>query len=82
MALDTLPQEILRNIISCHRPKRNDLHNYSLVCRSLWDAASSDLYADIDFNVDEQVEYDTKAGKKTVQRQIALLIAIASYAHL
>lgn len=82
MALDTLPQEILRNIVSCHRPKRNDLYNYSLVCRSLWDAATSDLYANIDFNIDEQVQDDTKASRKTVRRQIALLIAVASYVYV
>jgi hypothetical protein len=82
MALDTLPPEILRNIISCRRPKLNDLHNYSLVCRSLWDAATSDLYANIDFNIDEQVQYDTKASRKTVQRQIELLIAVASYVYI
>lgn len=82
MALDTLPQEILRNIISCHRPTRNDLRNYSLVCRSLWDVATSDLYANIDFTIAEEVQHDTKASKKTIRRQITLLIAVASYVYV
>jgi hypothetical protein len=74
MAFNLLPKEIIHNIIS-HR-----LPNYSLVSRNICDVADAVSCRDIDFTIHERGDMD--ANKKSVQRQVKLLISIASYISL
>jgi hypothetical protein len=77
MGFNSLPREVLFDIVSCQSPSAANLRNYSLVCRSLWDVASAILYGHIDLTIDAR--YDEQANKKTRRRQLELLTSIASY---
>lgn len=74
-ALDTLPKEVLHDIVSYLSPDFPDLRNCSLVCRALWAVATSVLYNDIDFEIDKR--YDRQADEKNERRQLRLLRSLA-----
>lgn len=74
-ALNTLPTEVLHGIVSYISPDFTELRNCSLVCRALWDIASSALYSHIDLAFDEHAA--TKDKEKTERRQLRLLQSLA-----
>ncbi|KAE9375143.1 hypothetical protein N431DRAFT_480500 [Stipitochalara longipes BDJ] len=54
MALDSLPREILHEILSFGTHNRKDLWNCSLVSHNLWEVATSILYSSIDLRIESQ----------------------------
>jgi F-box-like len=79
MSFDSLPREILYQIISSQFPTFTDLWNYSLVCRRIGYIARAVMYRSIDLTVDDRGDED--ADERTKRKQLQLLRAIASYVY-
>lgn len=75
-ALNALPPELLHNIVSHLASDFTDLRKCSLVCRALWEVASSALYHSIDLAFDDY--NGTKEKHQTEwRRQLRLLQSLA-----
>ncbi|PQE09578.1 hypothetical protein CJF32_00007055 [Rutstroemia sp. NJR-2017a WRK4] len=80
MALNSLPNELVYNILSYLDCDRKDLLNYSLVCHNLWDVATAILYSDIKFKIDFNWHDDEWDIKK--EKVVILLDVLASNPNL
>jgi hypothetical protein len=79
MSLSTLPKEIILSIASHFSGDFTNLRSCTLVCRTVSDVATAELYKNIDFTIEERNDEDSDEKGKV--RQLRLLRSIAEFVY-